>query len=792
MKIVESWLRQWVDPGLDSEALANELTMLGHEVDSIHVEGEGLAGVVVAEVLDVARHPDADRLHVCQVSTGNGTPLEVVCGAPNVFAGMKTPLALPGVTLPNGLTLRKATIRGVVSNGMLCSATELGLGAESDGIMSLPDDAPSGVELMAYLGLPDTVIDVDLTPNRGDCFSVLGIARDIAALTGAALKSPDVAGPAAASARVQLVELPVPEACPVFAGRVVEGIDPAARSPLWLVERLRRAGLREISPVVDVTNYVMLELGQPLHGYDADRITGTIRPRLAAGGESLTLLDEHTVELSKGTVVITDDRGVIGLAGIMGGLSTAVTAQTRNVFFEAAFWPRPFMAGRARSYHLHTDAALRFERGVDPMGQARAVERAAELLLSIAGGRAGPLLVETADGQVPTRPPVRLRRARIEKLLGMGVPDADVEPILERLGCRLDQAGDGWQVTPPGYRFDLEIEADLIEEIARLVGYDKIPQTNAIAATPLAACSDRRVADDLAAQILIARDYQEAITYSFVDAAANAAISGTPSEFVLSNPISSELGAMRASLWPGLIKAAAMNLAHQQDRVRLFEMGKSFHGSLDSPIEVRRIAGLALGPSLPEQWGAGKVAVDFFDVKADVSAILAQSGPPESVEFVAVAHHALQPGQCASIQRDGAALGWIGKLHPRVAEQFDIKPAVYLFELDADKALAAAAPQAGTVSKFPTVRRDLAVLVACDVQVNDLEAAVKAAAPALIKRVVVFDIYTGPGIEPGLKSVALGLILQETSRTLTAQDADAAMLAAAQKLQSDFAAVLRD
>ena len=336
------------------------------------------------------------------------------------------------------------------------------------------------------------------------------------------------------------------------------------------------------------------------------------------------------------------------------------------------------------------------------------------------------------------------------------------------------------------------MEADLIEEIARLVGYDKIPQTNAIAATPLAACSDCRVADDLAAQILIARDYREAITYSFVDAAANAAISGTPSEFVLSNPISSELGVMRASLWPGLIKAAALNLAHQQDRVRLFEIGKSFHGSLDSPIEVRRIAGIALGPSFPEQWGAGKAAVDFFDVKADVSAILAQSGPPESVEFVAVAHHALQPGQCAGIRRDGTTLGWIGKLHPRVAGQFDIKPAVYLFELDADKALAAAAPQAGIVSRFPTVRRDLAVLVACDVQVNDLEAAVKAAAPALIKRVVVFDIYTGPGIEAGLKSVALGLILQETSRTLTARDADAAMLAAAQKLQSDFAAVLRD
>ncbi len=792
MKIVESWLREWVDPDLGSEALANELTMLGHEVDSVHVEGEGLAGVVVAEVLEVAPHPDADRLRVCQVSAGDGTPLEVVCGAPNVFVGMKTPLAVPGVTLPNGLKLRKTKIRGVVSNGMLCSAVELGLGTESDGIMQLPDDAATGVGLSDYLGLPDTIIDVDLTPNRGDCFSMLGIARDIAALTGAKLKSAGVDGPAAGSDSVQPVGLPVPEACPVFAGRVVEGIDPAARSPLWMVERLRRAGLREISPVVDVTNYVMLELGQPLHGYDLDRIAGAIRPKLAAGGESLTLLDENTVELSEGTVVITDDSGVIGLAGIMGGLSTAVTAETRNVFFEAAFWPRPFMAGRARSYHLHTDASLRFERGVDPAGQARAVERATELLLSIAGGTAGPLVVEAAEDHIPERPAVRLRRARIEKLLGMGAPDGDVERILERLGCRLEREDTGWLVTPPSYRFDLEIEADLIEEVARMVGYDAIPKTTAIAATPLAPLSESRVADDQAAQTLIARDYQEAITYSFVDAAADEAISGAPSQFVLSNPISSELGVMRASLWPGLLEAAAGNLARQQDRVRLFEIGKSFHGSLDSPTEVLRVAGLAAGPSLPEQWGAENATVDFFDVKADVIAILAQSGPAESVEFVAAEHPALQPGQCASIRRDGETLGWIGKLHPRVARQFDIKPTVYLFELDADKALAAEAPHAGTVSKFPTMRRDLAVLVANEVRAADLEAAVREAAPALIKRVVVFDIYTGPGIEAGLKSVALGLILQETSRTLTDEDADAAKAAAVQKLQSDFAAVLRD
>ncbi len=792
MRIAESWLREWVDPDFDSAKLANELTMLGHEVDTVHVEGEGLDGVVVAEVLEVAKHPNADRLSVCQVSAGNGTAIEVVCGAPNVVAGMKTPLAAPGVTLPNGLKLRKSKIRGVVSNGMLCSGVELGLGSDSDGIMELPQDAPAGAKLTAYLGLPDTVIEVDLTPNRGDCFSMLGIAREIAALSGADLKSASVEGPAAESDRVQPVELPVPEACPVFAGRIVEGIDPAARSPLWMVERLRRAGLREISPVVDVTNYVMLELGQPLHGYDADKIAGTIRPRLAAGGEALTLLDENTVELGEGTVVITDDSGVIGLAGIMGGLSTAVTADTQNVFFEAAFWPRPFMAGRARSYHLHTDASLRFERGVDPAGQGRAVERATELLIAIAGGRAGPLVVDSVSEHVPNRPPVELRRARIEKLLGVGVADDDVEGILERLGCALDRSGEGWTVTPPSYRFDLEIEADLIEEVARMIGYDTIPTTTAVVATPLAPLSESRIADERAAQMLLARDYQEAITYSFIDSADDARIAGATSGFALSNPISSEMAVMRASLWPGLLRAAAANLARQQDRVRLFEIGKSFHGSLDAPTEVQRIAAVAVGPSLPEQWGAPAEPVDFFDVKADVAAILALSGPAEVVDFVAAEHSALQPGQSASIRRNGETLGWIGKLHPSVAKAFGIKPAVYVFELDADKALASEAPHAGIVSKFPTMRRDLAVLVANDVQAADLEAAVREAAPALIKHVIVFDVYTGQRIEAGLKSVALGLILQETSRTLTDEDADSAKAAAVQKLQSDFAAVLRD
>ena len=792
MKIAESWLREWVDPDLDSEALAHQLTMLGHEVDAVETEGAALQGVIVGEVLEVGKHPDADRLSVCQVSTGDGDTLEIVCGAPNVVKGMKTPLGRVGVTLPNGLTLRKSKIRGVVSHGMLCSATELGLGDESDGIMHLPDSAPVGADFAEYLGLPDTVIDVDLTPNRGDCFSILGIARDVSALTGAPLKDPSVSGPAAATKRIQEVELVAPEACPVFAGRAIEGIDPTARSPLWLVERLRRAGLREIYPVVDVTNYVMLELGQPLHGYDLDQIQGAIRPRPAEGGEALTLLDEKAITLNEGTVVITDDSGVIGLAGIMGGLSTAVTDKTTNVFFEAAFWPQPFMAGQARSYGLHTDASLRFERGVDPDGQARAVERATELLIEIAGGKAGPLNVEEVPDLKPSRPPVDLRRARLELLLGVAIDDTEVEKIFTGLGLTVESTDSGWRVTPPSFRFDIAIEADLIEEVARIYGYDRVPESTAIAETPLEAVTESSVHPDRAAATLVARDYQEAITYSFVDEKRNSLIAGADSPLILSNPISSEMSVMRSSLWPGLIDAASRNIARQQDRVRLFEIGRSYHGTLDTPEEVVRIAGLASGPALPEQWGSTAVNVDFFDIKADVLAILELTGEASGIRFAEVEHPALQPGQAAQVIRDGKTIGVLGKLHPTVQKAFDIKRSVFVFELDALAALSSSAPKAEAVSRFPAIRRDIAVLVGQDIRAAELLETIQEGKDDLIRDVKIFDVYTGPGIEAGLKSVALGLILQETSRTLTDQDADSAMAAAVQKLQEKFGAKLRD
>ena len=792
MKIVESWLREWVNPNLETKELAHQLTMLGLEVDEIAIEGAGLDGVVVGEVIEVNRHPDADRLSVCKVSTGNKKTIEVVCGAPNVEQGMKSPFAAAGLTLPNGVELRKAEIRGVVSNGMLCSAIELGLGDESDGIISLPADAPVGMALTEFLALPDTVINLDLTPNRGDCFSVLGIAREVSAKTGCELKNSEVTPVDASIGDILPVEIPLPEGCPSFAGRLIRNIDPNARSPFWLVERLRRAGLRGISPVVDITNYVMLEMGQPQHAYDAGHVQGSIRPRLAKKGEKVTLLDESVVEVNPDTLVIADDSGAIGLAGIMGGLSTAVSDKTTDVFFEAAFWPQEFMAGKARSYGMHTDASLRFERGVDPYGQARAVERATELLLEISGGDAGPLVHHVSEEHLPVPVAIHLRRGRVALLLGVALDDKVIVSILERLGLDVSEVNDGWNVKPPGFRFDIASEVDLIEEIVRMHGYDEVPEQTEIAQSPLQVVTETSVDLERVSDTLIARDYDEAITYSFIDAKSDSAFSGTDSKLVLSNPISSEMSVMRSSLLPGLVTAAASNVSRQRDRVRLFEIGKSFHGALDDPGEVVRLAAVACGSALPEQWGSGAQAIDFFDIKSDVEAILELAGNEGDFRYVVASHPALQPGQTADILRGDTVIGYVGKLHPGVAKALELKRDAFVFELDVATALASAVPIAKPVSKFPAIRRDVAVIVDEKISGEELLEAVKSSVPNLIQGVRIFDIYQGPGIEAGLKSVAIGLILQETSRTLTDDDADAAQAAAVQKLRDEFGAELRD
>jgi len=792
MRIPEQWLREWVDPPMDTAELAHRLTMIGLEVEETELHGAGLDGVIVGEVLAVARHPDADRLSVCQVSTGGGEPLEVVCGAPNVRVGLKSPFAPVGTTLPNGVKLRKARIRGVVSNGMLCSAVELGLGDESDGILELDGQAAAGTPVSDCLDLPDVSFELGLTPNRGDCFSVLGVARDVAAVTSLPMKDVTVQPVVSTITDVHPVELVYPSGCPRFAARVVRGIDMTADSPVWMKERLRRCGLRPIHPVVDVTNYVMMELGQPLHAYDLARLQGPVRPRLAAPGEKVELLDDSVVDLLPGTVVITDDSGPIGMAGIMGGRSTMVTESTVDVFFEAAHFPPQALAGVARQYGMHTDASMRFERGVDFENPVRAIERATRLLLAIAGGKAGPTVDHHIASELPKTATFELRAARLQQVLGIAVPAERVTAILNGLGFGVEAGGQGWKVSVPAYRFDVDVEDALVEEVARIYGYDNIPEITATAETPLAAIPENRIALDDVADALVARDYREVITYSFIDAASDALVSGVESELVLSNPISSEMSVMRSSVWPGLLVAAGANLSRQQERVRLFEIGKTFHGSLAAPVEVLRVSAVVTGDVLDKQWGNRAQPVDFFDIKSDVEAVLRMTGAIGEFGFESGEHRLLQPGQTAVVRRNGADVGIVGKLHPAMQKRFGMDKPVYLFELDAEQCFAAEIPTATTVSKYPVIRRDIAVVVADSVTARDLLRAAESAAPQLVRDVRIFDVYKGPGIEAGLKSVALGLILQETSRTLTDEDADSVTSAVIGKLQQDFGAELRD
>jgi len=792
MKFSEKWLREWVNPKIDVVELSQQLTMAGHEVNSIELQGTKLDGVVIAEIISVDPHPNAERLSVCHVSTGHGEPIKVVCGAPNVVANMKSPLAIAGVRLADGTKLRRLKIRGVESNGMLCSAIELGLGDEADGIIALPNDAPTGLELSKYLDLPDNIFDLDLTPNRGDCFSILGIARDIAAMTGVHLTLPDLPAISTSIEALYPVAIEDSSICPRFSGRVVCGINPCAKTPIWMSERLRRSGFRIIHPVVDVSNYVMLELGQPLHAYDLALLQGVIKPRFAKKNEKVTLLDEREVYLNEDTLVITDDSGPIGLAGIMGGLSTAVSETTKDVFFEAAFWPTSVIAGRARSYGLHTDASLRFERGVDFDGQARAVERATELLIGISGGNAGPLIDLIDDNQLPEIPSILLRKSRLKKILGMEIPNDQVVEILKSLRFNIKKMADGWEVIPPSFRFDLVIEDDLIEEVARIYGYDQIPETTASTEVPLGPLVKTTIELEQVAAILVARDYQEVITYSFIDAERNQQFTGEVSELILNNPISSEMSVMRGSLWPGMIEAAAKNTARQQDRIRFFEIGKSFHGNLKEPIEVVRVAGLAIGSTLPEQWGIRIKDIDLFDMKSDLEALLKTASTGATIDYDTANHPALQSGQVANIMRNGHVIGVFGKLHPAIALKMDLDKGVFLFELNATLAFTSKVQKLAAISKYPAIRRDIAIVVDDKIAAADLVRVAASSDPDIIRKVTIFDVYQGAKIETGRKSIALSLILQKTSRTLTEADADSAMNAVVRNLKRKFTAELRE
>ncbi|HET7597061.1 MAG TPA: phenylalanine--tRNA ligase subunit beta [Burkholderiales bacterium] len=784
MKFSEHWLRSFVDPQLAPQALAEAITMAGVEVEDVAPVAPPFERVVVGQVRTVEKHPGADRLTVCEVDIGVA-PLTIVCGAPNVRPGIKVPAALAGARLP-GMEISETAVRGVQSNGMLCSARELGLAAEAEGLLLLPETAPIGADVRDVLDLDDRIFTTKPTPNRGDCLSVLGVAREVAAITGTALRAlPRIPDPAAVSDMLRIT-LEAGEACPRYCGRLVRGVNAQARSPDWLVARLERSGVRAISAVVDITNYVMLEVGQPLHAFDAAKLSGGIRVRFAQPGERLALLNGETIALEADFLLIADESKALALAGIMGGAESGVTAGTRDIFLEAAFFDPQVIAGKSRRLGFGSESSFRFERGVDFDATRRALDRATALVLEICGGAAGP--VSEAVATLPSRKAVSLRYARLERVLGVSPGAAGARSILERLGFECSEAGGVLHATPPSYRFDIAIEEDLIEEVARIFGYDRIPAVAPVApATMLPAPEARRTARWVR-RMLTARDYQEVVTYSFVDRQWEIDFCDNRQPVALANPIASQMSVMRSSLIGSLVQCVAFNENSRQARVRLFEIGRCFErASDDAEAQPLRIGAIAYGDALDEQWAAPARAADYYDVKADVEALL----PRDELSFEPAPHPALHPGKCARIRRNGREIGWIGELHPRLQQKYDLRRAPVLFELDFERTVGGGIPAYKEISRFPPVRRDLAFVVDEEIQSQALLEHLRAAAPSVVSEIEVFDAYRGKGLENGKKSLAFRVLLQDTRKTLTDTEVECALSQLIQSAHRQFGAKLR-
>ncbi|WP_299974858.1 phenylalanine--tRNA ligase subunit beta [uncultured Pseudoteredinibacter sp.] len=787
MKVSESWLREWVSPNISTEELVEQLTMAGLEVDAVEAAAGEFSKVVVGEIVSIEQHPDADKLRVCQVAGGEDELTQVVCGAPNARAGIKIPFALVGAKLPGDFKIKKAKLRGVESKGMLCAQTELQCGEDDDGIWELPSDAPVGTCLREYLNLDDSIIEVDLTPNRSDCLSMQGIARDVGVLNRAPVTPPQMPVVDADTKETLKVSLEAEGACPRYLGRVIRGVDLSKPSPTWMQEKLRRAGLRSIDAVVDVTNYVLLELGQPLHAFDMQKLSGSIHVRQSTAGEKLTLLDGQEVELKDNTLLICDGTGPVAMAGIMGGESTAVSTETTDVFLECAYFDPIAIAGRARSYGLHTDASHRYERGVDYQLQEKAIERATELLLAAVGGKVGPTDVTELADQVPAERKVELRRHKIESGLGFSMADEEVVDILTRLGLHLvENTDNGWVFTVPSYRFDISIEADLLEELARVYGYNRLPTTNLEAEIKILPRNESKVGLSALRQQLVAQGFQEAICYSFIDAELQKVFNPEQAPIELQNPISADMAVMRTSLWPGLVQVLQHNLKRQQSRAKLFETGLSFH-SIEKQVPM--LAGLMYGNRQPEGWSAKGEAVDFFDLKGVVEGLLDITD--QDFRFVAKAHSALHPGQSAAIELAGKVVGYLGALHPQIQQELGLNQSVYLFEIEQSALAEAKLPAFNPLSKFPEVRRDLALLVARETTADALLAGVRAAAGEQLIDLKVFDVYTGKGIDAERKSIALGLTYQHPSRTLTEEEINSSVDAVVKRLEDELGASLR-
>ena len=791
MQISEAWLRSYVNPEISTEILVEQLTMAGLEIDSVNPAAAKFSGVVVGQVISMHQHPDADRLRVCMVAVGEAEPLQIVCGASNVRVGLKIPAALCGAVLPGEFKIKKSKLRGEESFGMLCSEKELGLATDANGLMELADDAPVGVDIRDYLALNDAIIEVDLTPNRADCLCVEGLAREVAVLNKMDWLPIQVINVPISHQDVLTVSVEATDACPRYLGRLIKEVNAKAVTPLWMQERLRRSGLKSLGPLVDVTNYVMLELGQPLHVFDAEKLVGGITVRRANADESVALLNNQVIKLDNEALVIADDKQALALAGIMGGADSAVNDETRSVFLECAYFAPHAIAGKARRFGLHTDSSHRFERGVDATLQTRAIERATQLLIDIAGGGAGPITEVTTTATLPQREAVLLRRLRIEKTLGIALADEQVIDIFQRLGMAVQTQADGWQISPPGFRFDIAIEADLIEEIARIYGYNNLPSSSLLMRSELSTATEAVLDIDRVKDLLVDRGYQEAITYSFVDEDIQKAVAPETDVIRLKNPISSELAVMRTTLWCGLLKAALYNTNRQHNRVRLFESGLCFNKIDGETQQQKMLAGLVLGDAYSEQWGETSRKVDFFDIKADIQALFSLTGC--DVQYLSAQQSALHPGQTAEIiAADGKKIGWLGMLHPNLEKQLGFDAPVFLFELDQKLVLNKHIPVFKALSKYPSVRRDLALIVKEDITASEIINCIKSSAETVLQEVIIFDVYRGKGVEEGSKSIALSLIMQDDTQTLTDSEIDAIVGRLLALLNNEKNAKLRD
>ncbi|WP_027966795.1 phenylalanine--tRNA ligase subunit beta [Halomonas halocynthiae] len=792
MKVSEQWLREWVSPALSTQALADQVTMAGLEIDGIEPVAAAFSGVVVAKVLACVPHPDADKLRLCQVDDGSGEPVQVVCGAPNVAAGQTIAFARVGAVLPGDFKIKKAKLRGAESRGMICSASELGLEEDtSEGILVLSETAPLGEDFRDWMKLDDHTLELDLTPNRGDCLSLKGLAREVGVLNRQTVVAPVIEAVEATHSESFDVRVEDSESCPCYVGRVIKGVDVTAETPLWMVERLRRSGIRSIDPVVDVTNYVMLELGQPLHAFDLANLNGAVVVRRARSGERLILLDGQELSLDESTLVIADEQSPLAIAGVMGGESSGVNTSTCDVFLEAAhFSPLP-IASQARQHGLHTDASHRFERGVDPGLPRLAAERATALLVEITGGQPGPLVEAGEIAQPLDEQRIMLRRARLDQALSKVINSGEVVEILERLGMAVESEAAGWHVSVPSWRFDVAIEEDLIEEIARIHGYNQLPSNRPQASLSFKRDDEAITPVGLLRRQMAARGYFEAVTYSFVAPELQSTLLPDVLSPVLANPISSDLSVMRASLFPGLIRALQHNLNRQQARVRLFETGLVFQGTLDALDQVSMFGGLACGSCEAEGWSSVNSPVDFFDVKGDLESLLAMGGSLDAWRFEAAEHSALHPGQCARLLYHGEEAGWIGTLHPAVRAELGLKSDAVLFEVQLDKLMAGQVPAFNPLSRFPEVRRDLAFLVETSCSVQALLDLAREGGGEWLAQAHLFDVYQGKGVAEGYKSVALGLTWQHPSRTLNDEEINPLVDTIVEKSRQELGASLR-